>query len=471
MFKVNLLGLVAILAVSQISVEAYAQRDQPRLSLGTVTPLGTDLLCPSQGGHWGLLNQQGQAKCDEVTISCSPSGSSIPPATAWIKVMNPSGTRLGTIFTHAGAQGYQPWRPGDPTNTTDYLDDWVNANFQVVQVAWDVAGGDPKTDLVHSWENIGGANPTTQSIILAACRPATLMNYVYTQYHGGSGGAGAFCAMGDSAGASAVTLSMAFYGAGDYVDKLALYAGPPMADVAHGCQVIAGGTDGSITNCGTDPNWPLGGDPASIGCLPANNQFGCRTNVNFNFGRGANGLKVSYLGQTAMDVNSWIGGQTPDPNYSCRNDVLQTAPSCNLTPGTLLNTWQDRNNITNGTLAGLTSPIFTYLNTTITAYVCDVNENNHAGQANLYYLKFTSPNQVYSSVPKGQPFMINIVDGCDYPTMEDIGGQYEDQHHNNNNGQGWRTRIKGDPTYIGESTDGYYNSRDDMINNCVKNHP
>jgi hypothetical protein len=292
------------------------------------------------------------------------------------------------------------------------------------------------------------------------------MNWVYNYYHGGPTGAGAFCALGDSAGAAAIAHSMAFYGAGNYVDKLSLFAGPPLAAIDQGCQVVSGGTDGNNNLCGPS----IGGDPASIACLPGQNQFGCRTNVNFTHGRGTNGLKVSYLGTTAAQVNSWVGGQTPDPNYSCRNDVLVLAPSCNVTPQTLLSTWQDRNNIINGTVAQLTSPTFQYPKTTITAYVCDINENNHAGQANLYFLEFNLPQQVFPTVPKGQPFMVNIVKGCDYPTMEDIGGQYQDQNGNNNNGQGWRTTIRGDLTYSTESPDGYYNSRDDMINNCVTNH-
>jgi hypothetical protein len=152
MSKVNLLGLVALMAISQISVTANAQT----LPLGGVTLLGSGY-CPRQGGHWGLMTQnQHTATCDEVSVTCSPSGSALPPVTAWIKVIDPSGTRAGTIFIHGGAQGYQAWAPNDPTNTTSYVDDWVSANFQVVQVAWDDGGGDPNTDLVHSWENIGG---------------------------------------------------------------------------------------------------------------------------------------------------------------------------------------------------------------------------------------------------------------------------------------------------------------------------
>jgi hypothetical protein len=92
-------------------------------------------------------------------------------------------------------------------------------------------------------------------------------------------------------------------------------------------------------------------------------------------------------------------------------------------------------------------------------YVCSANLNNHAGEANLYYQNFTSSSQLYPSLPKGNPFVFNIVSGCDKPTMEDVMGQYQEP-----------TIILGHSIYGGESMDGYGNIRDDMINNYVRNH-
>jgi hypothetical protein len=202
----------------------------------------------------------------------------------------------------------------------------------------------------------------------------------------------------------------------------------------------------------------VGGNAPSVACT-SSSQFGCRSGVSFHTITGVdnNSLKVTYK-SAASDVDAWADSALPAA-FSCRNDI-NGANSGNTTlsdPVNIMANWQDFDDI-GGTLAGVTGATFIYQKTTMTGYVCSANLNNHAGEANPYYQNFTSSSQ-FHSLPNGHPFVFNIVSGCDYPTMEDVMGQYQEP-----------TMILGDTIYGGESMDGYGNIRNDMINNCVKNH-
>lgn len=93
-------------------------------------------------------------------------------------------------------------------------------DFQTVQVIWATAWEDT--------ENGRGTNVKT-----AACRPATLMDWLLNQKNVYSGGG--MCAQGASAGSAAVAYSLAEYGAYRYLKHVDLESGPVLSDISVGC--------------------------------------------------------------------------------------------------------------------------------------------------------------------------------------------------------------------------------------------
>jgi hypothetical protein len=104
----------------------------------------------------------------------------------------------------------------------EMLQYYVQQGYEVVQVAW----GGP-------WEQ-QDTNPNIQN---AACRPATFLNYVYTNIFAPAikGPAAGFCAQGFSAGSAAIAYSMAYYGEAGQLDNVELISGPVLSDLKQGC--------------------------------------------------------------------------------------------------------------------------------------------------------------------------------------------------------------------------------------------
>lgn len=164
-------------------------------------------------------------------------------------VLNPTGP-AGTIvlFSH-----------GDGT-TLDFAPDllsWYNQKgFQTIEVIWQQASTTNGT--LVAWEQSqsvldDGTTPT--SIQQAACRPATLLNYlaspnVYTK--------GGMCAEGISAGSAAIAYSLTEYGID--LDAVEFHSGPPLADIRAGCadpaasQNVCEGTE-KFCQTGTEGGW------------------------------------------------------------------------------------------------------------------------------------------------------------------------------------------------------------------------
>ena len=68
-------------------------------------------------------------------------------------------------------------------------------------------------------------------ILAAACRPATIMDYL----HSGTGAA--YCAQGDSAGSGAIGYGLAWYGLSDELDNVEFTVGPVFSNISMGCKV------------------------------------------------------------------------------------------------------------------------------------------------------------------------------------------------------------------------------------------
>ena len=168
------------------------------LPLGTVSSNGS-ATCPT-GGAPGEV-------CTSVTVSCP----GIPSIKATIGVATPTGTPKGTVILHAGGSGTQFLDFGFPES-------YSAAGFNSVQIAW---GSD--------WAAAAGVGVKT-----AACRPATLFQYIFTTVHQSSRSAG-FCGQGSSGGGATLGYALADYGLNDYFDYVVIAAGPGLARMDYGC--------------------------------------------------------------------------------------------------------------------------------------------------------------------------------------------------------------------------------------------
>src|SRR5208283_5437331 len=301
--------LVLVIAASTAS--AHAQRAP--LPLGSVQQVKRLASCG--GGFFTGMT------CFQAQMSC--------PNTANIEFTygfeDPSETPTGTIVFLEGGNGTSV------SGGQDYLQRYLDSGFRIVQMAWKSA-----------WEATGPG--TTPSIKIAACRPATFLNFVFQNVADEEGG---MCAQGDSAGSGALAYSLAWYGGADFLDKVELMSGPVFGDIEQGCIV---------------PNAPV-----STVC-PAG-QFGC------------NGLpwpdSPAYVGGDITAIDHWSGDST------C-NGKNTTSQASNLN-------WEAMS-IVDGT----TNPSFSYPQTAMAGWLCSnvaPEQNDSAAQGQFFYEQFTSSGQ------------------------------------------------------------------------------
>ena len=236
----------------------------------------------------------------------------------------PDSGSVGTIVFLEGGGGTSAY--DDPAYAQQYLDN----GYQVVYTAWD-------TD----WEMTSANNPT--SIKSAACRPATLLNYIYDNIYSQGG----MCAQGFSAGSGALGYALAWYGGDNYLDNVELLSGPVFGDIEQGCEVPNART---VTVC-------------------ASGQFGCD---------GAQWPdSPAYVDGDEDLVRRWSGQQ-----------------SCNAgkTTSSSLNSLWKAMSIVDGT----DNPNFTYPHTSMAGYLCsnaDKTQNNSAAQGEFFYQQFNRSGQ------------------------------------------------------------------------------
>jgi hypothetical protein len=295
------------------------------LPLGTVSDVQALSTCPT--------GFPASAQCSQATVSC--------PATANIGVtygiVPTAGTPKGTIIFQAGSGGTNPF------NLNIFKSAFSDAGYTQAVVAWGTGG----------WQDTGLAAKNVQA---AACRPATLFNYIFQSP---AGDTGARCLLGFSGGSSAVAYSLAEYGAGSYLDKAMFWSGPPLADMEQGCEV------------------PV---PAPITVCPAG-QFGC------------------VAGDTFTDTPSFIANGPGVSGWTGAPGCAGNAPTTAQADAT----WKAMSIVD-----GLPNSSFDYPHTSLSAYLCDNGVNNSAAEGDIFYQQFTSPSQVAS-------LSITPIKGCQGP--------------------------------------------------------
>ena len=386
--KVLIVSSLTVIACCLLAIPMHAQTPLP---LGMLNTVGTPSSCSSGSGfYYYVYPNTGLAlnmSCQAATVTgCTVNTA---PWAVTIGYLNPVGVvptvtvANGLVILHGGAGGTTP-------ESYALADAYFRAGYEVVQVVW-----------ADDWQMVYDPFPITTpptygNIQAAACRPATVFNWVNTNLFltnvFNSNKQAGMCALGDSAGSAAVAYSLAYYNAGSYFDNVELLSGPVLSDIEQGCQV---------------PNpqqsqWPVVCGQTNYG----GGQYGCQ------LGGGPTWtLSPSYVAGAQTGVGKWTNDGT------CNNaDGTTTQTSPQSQAQWLLQSIVDQN-------TGAT-PTFTYSSTGMSAWLCRTvkNGNNYPCAANGNNNYNSCPN---NSSPQGQIFYENIgfgnspahyavypVDGC-----------------------------------------------------------
>jgi hypothetical protein len=206
------------------SPDAAGSGSQPR-TLGVVDQITDN--APCNGAPSG-------SSCMRVRVSGCP-GLEDSAVFATIAVMLPNEPVARTVvhFKGGGGEGYE---------LGGYAE-YRTRDFRQVWVSWE-----------SDWEQTAGQG----MIKAAACRPATVLQWVFTEprLHGANR-TQAFCGEGFSGGTAQLGYALAQYGAGDYLDYVNELSGPPFARIDLGCD---GNAPQTATVCGATVPTRLPGD-------------------------------------------------------------------------------------------------------------------------------------------------------------------------------------------------------------------
>ena len=215
--RVLLISTLALAAFCLLTVPIHPVHASSggSLSLGTVT--GNTFMVACGGGQWlsGMT-------CYSATITGCANVDNINFIYGYLP---PSGAPPQGVITYFDGGDGTSAVTAEPLK--DMLSYYAGQNYGVVEIAWGTA-----------WEHTTNAN-----IQNAACRPATFLNYVYNNIYlpittGNNGNPNAgMCAQGFSAGSTAITYSLAYYGALNQLDAVELISGPVLSDIEQGCEV------------------------------------------------------------------------------------------------------------------------------------------------------------------------------------------------------------------------------------------
>jgi len=186
-----------------------------------------------------------------------------------------------------------------------------------------------------------------------------------------------FCAHATSAGSAAVAYSLAYYGAGGWLDNVELLSGPVFSDIKQGCQEPVASP---VAVCGqTNHN---GG------------QWGCALGLNGSTWT----LSPAYSG-VASQVGLWTNDST------CHSSELVTSSASNAS-------WLARSVVDQSTGA---TPTFTYSSTAMSAWLCRSVAsgyglaNNSSPQGQVFYAQIGQSN----SPPNYAVYAVDLCQGAE----------------------------------------------------------
>jgi hypothetical protein len=312
----------ACVAIFLFSGWVYAQSNA--LPLGQVNTPVRSVACPDGFGD-------GTA-CYSSTISC-PETNDIGFTYG---IVNRNG-KQGTIVFFNGGNGTTP-------GFSQYIAAYTPPaqDFQTVQVIWSSV-----------WEDTG--NGSGNSLKDAACRPATILNWLLNEKNVYSGGG--MCTQGASAGSAAIGYALTEYGASEYLNHAELESGPVLSDLSMGCNR----SSSSVTVC--PGNQCLTGQEGSWPDSPV------------------------YVDGAETQVSTWSDAWGSNACAS-GNNISQSQYTA----------WK-----TMSIVDGLSDSTFFYPKTSMSGWLCSKPDwcngawcqNNSAAQGQLYYQNVTSSKNVY----------------------------------------------------------------------------
>lgn len=331
----------------------------------------TGAAIPCSGDFYS--NSTTPAVCYSASVAGCPNASSLNFTYSYD---NP-GSPKGTIVFLSGAGGT------DDSGDAGFAGDYFAAGYEVIQIEW--ASDWEVTNSPNSDGTVTTSYPA--NVQLAACRGATLLNFIFNTNNSTLYSGGGRCAQGSSAGSGAIAYALTFYGAGSYLDAVEMKSGPPLADIEQGCE---------------EPN------TIQTTICPAG-QYGCQLGGTLPWT-----LSPMYTG-AASGVRTWTN------DNSC---------AAGATTSTASNTaWLQQSIVNDGT----NNPTYSFPKTAMTAWLCqsvvdnnlcvggtdggqggspeDDCPNNAASQGEIFYAKLTSDP---SNLPQSS-YKIYAVQNCDGP--------------------------------------------------------
>jgi len=366
-----LVAAFALIACCLFSMPAHAQGSLPLGSIQILNIPTGQTLC-SQGIGWYSYSTGTTTyymNCSVATVTCSNAAN----LNLTFGYLNPVGIVPG-ITQAKGVIVYVNGDGGTSPGNTDYVGSYFTNGYEVVEMAWS-----------DDWEMTYDPFPVTMpptygNVQDAACRPATFLNYVYNNIFNTvlqANSAAGMCAHGDSAGSAAIAYSLAYYGAGSYLDNVELVSGPVTSNVGLGCEFPV---PAQVTVCGLT-NYDGG-------------QYGCQLGPNGSTWT----LSPTYLPGANVGVGKWTNDMT------CANANMQGT----TTTTTSYSRWLAEDSIVDQGTGPV--PTFSYPNTAMSGWLCrsvsNGSPNNSSSQGQIFYANIG----VSNSPPK---YAVYAVDNCD----------------------------------------------------------
>jgi hypothetical protein len=172
--------------------------------------------------------------CQQMTVSCPDE----PDVFAYIKTNSPTGAPVGVATYGTGTQGNGLYESNFTYGTTA-VGNVLAAGLTTVQISWGTPfnSGQP-----NGWVQGPGG------MLAAACRYATVTQWIYENIVPTTTPATPYCATANSGGAGALAYALSQYGTGSILSMAEVTSGPPTARLDWGC----GCTEGKLpVQCGT----------------------------------------------------------------------------------------------------------------------------------------------------------------------------------------------------------------------------
>lgn len=204
---------------SSVGISALVNTELDPLPLGTLTTTShEDSSCPA--GH----------TCQAFDVICPMLQDS---RSGFLAKAEPTVQTRGVVVLASGGHGTAYWAKSSTSEAL--IQDLQNEGFLVVQFRW-----------TKSWLKSKKAEEAGPARV--ACRPATVVRWVYDNYYSPLGidpalGECGFCISGNSGGSSQVSYPLSHFGLDSILDAVVPTAGPAHAALSKGCLRVSGEED------------------------------------------------------------------------------------------------------------------------------------------------------------------------------------------------------------------------------------